>query len=237
MDEQEGGRRTGPVPDLESDTGGDRDAQGLDAANLLLVPVILLAMACAYVLGTFPSADLAARLALGHKAEIRTMGSGNPGAANVMGELGKKWGLFVLVLDIAKGAAACALGRWMGGGAAASAAGTAAVVGHCFPLWNGFRGGKGVATAGGQMLVTFPALIPVELAVVALGRRLRSRVYGLVCAVWVAGAVVWWAADLPNLWGPKPTGALLLGAAASSAVVLYRFATAPSIETVTTSAA
>jgi glycerol-3-phosphate acyltransferase PlsY len=189
------------------------------------------------VLGTFPSADLAAHLALGGKADIRAMGSGNPGAVNVMGQIGKKWGLFVLVLDVAKGVAACVLGRWMAGGAGASAAGSAAVIGHCFPLWNGFRGGKGVATAGGQIAATFPALIPVELVVVAAGRRLRSRVYGLVCAAWILGAAVWWAADWPNLWGAKPTGAMLLAAVVSSAVIQYRFASAKPVDNVTASAA
>jgi len=235
--EEKGGGLARPFARLEGYAVGDKDTQGLDAANLLLRPVMLLAVACAYVLGTFPSADLAARFALGHHAEIRDMGSGNPGAANVMGELGKGWGLFVLVLDIAKGVAACAVGRWMGGGAAASAAGTAAVIGHCFPLWNGFRGGKGVATAGGQMVTTFPALVPIAAVVALAGSRLRSRVYGLVCVAWVAGSALWWAADWPNLWGPKPTGALVLGAAASSAVVIYRFATASSVDSITTSAA
>ncbi|MBA3654827.1 MAG: glycerol-3-phosphate acyltransferase [Actinobacteria bacterium] len=190
--------------------------------------MIVLALACGYVLGTLPSADLAARLALGHEADIRSMGSGNPGAVNALGQLGRSWGAFVLVLDIAKGIAACALARWMAGDGAANAAGTAAVIGHCFPMWNGFRGGKGVATAGGQMLATFPALIPVELVVVAVARNLRSRVYGLVCAVWAVGAALWWAARLPNLWGPEPRGALFFSAVATSAVILYRFATAPS---------
>jgi glycerol-3-phosphate acyltransferase PlsY len=202
-----------------------------------LVPVILLAVACAYVLGTFPSADLAARFAVGHHADIREMGSGNPGAANVMGELGKGWGAFVLVLDIAKGVAACALGRWMAAGAGASASGTFAVIGHCFPLWNGFRGGKGVATAGGQILATFPAVVPIEIVVAVLGRNLRSRMYGLVCAVWVISAGLWWAGGFPNLWGPKPTVALLLSATVSGAVILYRFATAPTPEDVEPSAA
>lgn len=187
---------------------------------------MLLAVACAYVLGTFPSADLAARFALGRHGDIRSMGTGNPGAANVMGELGKGWGAFVLVLDVAKGVAACLLGDWMGSGAAASAAGTAAVVGHCFPLWNSLHGGKGVATAGGQLLVTFPAAIPLQLVVALVFKQRRSRVYGVVCATWVAAAALWWVGDLPNLWGPEPTGALLLGAMGTSAVILYRFKTA-----------
>ena len=188
--------------------------------------VMLLAVACGYVLGTFPSADLAAKFATGGARDIRTMGSGNPGAVNVMGELGKGWGAFVLLLDIAKGVAACVVARWMADGAAANAAGTAAVIGHCFPLWNGFRGGKGVATAGGQMLMTFPAVLPVQLVVLALGRNLRSRIYGAVCVVWVAAAAVWWAASLPNAWGPEPGPALPIAAAISTAVILYRFAAA-----------
>ena len=157
-----------PLADRERHAGRYGNARGFDVANLLLTAVMALAVACAYVLGTFPSADLAAHLALGRKADIRAMGSGNPGAANVMTQLGKKWGLFVLVLDVAKGAAACAAGRWMAGGAGASAAGSAAVIGHCFPLWNGFRGGKGVATGAGQVLMTFPAYFPINLAITLL---------------------------------------------------------------------
>src|SRR5262249_32681244 len=112
---------------------------------------------------------------------------------------------------------------WIAPGAGASAAGSAAVIGHCFPLWNGFRGGKGVATAGGQILVTFPVFIPIG-ALVAYGfRHLRSRVYGIVCVGWVATAVIWWVSSLPNVWGPDVTGAILLAAAVSSAVIVYRF--------------
>lgn len=178
------------------------------------------------MLGTFPSADLAAHLATGGKGDIRAMGSGNPGAVNVMGELGRTWGVLVLLLDVAKGVAACAIGRWLAGGDAASAAGTAAVVGHCFPLWNGFRGGKGVATGAGQILTTFPGIVPVQIVGALVGRRLRSGLYSVICAIWVAGAAVWWATDLPNLWGPEPGAALLIAALASSAVILYRFAAA-----------
>lgn len=193
-----------------------------------------LAVACGYVLGTFPSADIAARLAVGRHADIRTMGSGNPGAVNVTGQLGKRWGVSVLLLDIGKAALACALGRWLAGGPAASMAGTAAVIGHCFPLWNGFRGGKGVAAAGGQLAMTFPAFLPVEAVIAVLGRRLRSRMYGLVCAAWVLGAAVWWAGHLWNAWGPRPSAALFLGAVASSAVILYRFRAAAQLESADT---
>lgn len=193
--------------------------------------VLILAVAVGYVFGTFPSADIAAHLATGGEHDIRTLGSGNPGAANVRGQLGTKWGLFVLVLDVAKGALACAIGRWMVDPNAGSIAGTAAVVGHCFPLWNGFRGGKGVAAGVGQVLATFPIFFPIDgaLAIVTSRRSWRQRAFAataITSAAWVGGAALWWAFDLPNLWGPKPNGALVASAAASSLVILYRFATA-----------
>ena len=211
---------------MKRDVGSNGDTPGLDTSNLLLAAVFALAVACGYVLGTFPSADIAARLAVGSHADIRSMGSGNPGAVNVTGELGKFWGAFVLILDIGKAAAACALARWLAGGPAASMAGTAAVVGHCFPLWNGFRGGKGVACAGGQLAMTFPVFVPVEAVIAVLGRKLRSRMYGLVCIAWVLGTAIWWAGHFWNAWGPRPSAALFFGAVASSAVILYRFRTA-----------
>ena len=96
-------------------------------------------------------------------------------------------------------------------------------------MWNGFRGGKGVAASVGQCLATFPAYFPVDLAVAGLtsaSPRWRRRAYAataVASACWVAGGVVWWRRGWPNLWGPAPTPALPLAAAASSAVILDRF--------------
>ena len=181
-----------------------------------------------YAVGTFPNADIAARLATGGATDLRRAGTGNPGAANAMSVLGKKWGIGVMVADIGKGAAACTAGRRIAGGTGAHVAGTAAVVGHCLPVWNGFRGGKGVAAGVGQCAATFPAALPVNLAVAAVSAvpkwRSRSRattVVGLL--TWVAAAVVWWRRKLPNGWGPAPTAALPAAAAASSGVILWRF--------------
>lgn len=185
-----------------------------------------------YALGTVPSADIASRLATGGAVDLRATGSGNPGAANAMGVLGKKWGLAVMAVDIAKGAAASAAGRRIAGTNGAHLAGTAAVVGHCLPAWNGFKGGKGVATGVGQCAMTFPVFAPIDLAVAAASAvpkwRTRTRASTTVgLLAWVAGAVVWWRKKLPNAWGPPPTAALPAAAAASSAVILWRFSRVP----------
>ncbi len=185
-----------------------------------------------YLAGTIPSADLVARTASGGSIDLRTTGSGNPGGANAVRVLGRRWGYAVMAADIAKGALACAAGRGIAGDLGAHIAGTSAVVGHCYPVWTRFRGGKGVAAGVGQCLATFPAYLPIDLAVAAASSTsaaLKSRALAATAAAsvgWVAGGVLWWRRGWPNWWGPRPTAALPLAAAASSAVILYRFATA-----------
>ena len=184
-----------------------------------------------YALGGLPSADVAARLATGGGTDLRTAGSGNPGAVNAMKVLGGGWGTAVLAADITKGAAACAVGRAVAGGTGAHLGGTAAVVGHCFPAASGFKGGKGVAASVGQCLATFPAHVPVDLSVAALSstgpwRRRALMATVLSSVAWIGGAVLWWRRGWPNLWGPRPSAALPAAAVTSSAVILYRFATA-----------
>jgi glycerol-3-phosphate acyltransferase PlsY len=181
-----------------------------------------------YALGTLPSSDLAARLAAPGR-DPRSLGTRNPGAANALVVLGKGWGYTIMGLDIAKGALACAVGRRVAGDRGAHVSGTAAVIGHCFPAWNRFRGGKGVAVSLGQCLATFPAYVPIDLAVAAVtvsGRwRYRTRAATTVASLaWVAAALVWWRRGWANAWAPRPSGALPAAAAASTAVILYRFA-------------
>lgn len=184
-----------------------------------------------YLLGTLPSADIAARLA-GAEAALRSSGSKNPGAANAITLLGPRWGYAVLAADIAKGAAASGIGRRAAGDLGAHVGGTAAVLGHCWPATNGFRGGKGVAASAGQCLVTFPAYFPIDLAVAGLtsaSTRWRHRALAAIAVAslcWVASGVLWWRRGLPNAWGPKPTAALPTAAAVSSALIMHRFALA-----------
>jgi acyl phosphate:glycerol-3-phosphate acyltransferase len=126
----------------------------------------------AYLLGTFPSAEVVARAS---GVDITTAGSGNPGASNVTRVLGWRKGVLVFVLDAAKGAIAALVGLWAGGWdggpadprVAGYALGAAAIVGHVFPVTRRFRGGKGVATGSGVMVVLQPAVV-AALAVVWL---------------------------------------------------------------------
>lgn len=184
-----------------------------------------------YLAGTIPSADLAARWATGGNVDLRQAGSGNPGGANAGAVLGARWGYAVMAADIAKGAAACRVGGRLGGATGAHVGGTAAVAGHCFPLWSGFRGGKGVACSVGQCLATFPAYFPLDIAVATLTatgpwRRRAFAATAVASTTWVLAGLLWWRRRLPNAWGPEPGPGLSLAAAASSGLVLYRFATA-----------
>lgn len=190
---------------------------------------LLLSAGVGYLVGGLPTGDAAARLATRGTTDLRTAGSGNPGAANAIAVLGKGWGTGVLIADIGKGLVGCALGRRLAGDNGAHVGGTAAVIGHCFPAWTGLRGGKGVAPSCGQCLATFPAYFPVDLAVawaVAKWRRRALPATAVASSVWVAAGVLWWRRGWPNAWGPKPTAALPAAAAVTSSVVLWRFAAA-----------
>jgi glycerol-3-phosphate acyltransferase PlsY len=112
-----------------------------------------------YLLGSIPFGILVAKLF--GAADVRRSGSGNIGATNVARTVGPLAGILTLLLDAAKGSAAVWLAaRWMGGEALAMVlAGLFAMLGHCFPIWLRFRGGKGVATAAGVFLALCPAAV------------------------------------------------------------------------------
>jgi acyl phosphate:glycerol-3-phosphate acyltransferase len=126
---------------------------GIEVA--LLVPV-------AYFLGTFPSAALVARR---RGVDVNAEGSGNPGASNTFRLLGWKAGALVFGLDVLKGALAAGIGLAVDGHRGAYVLGVAAILGHMLPVTRRFKGGRGVATGGGVMLVLFPVL---TLAMTAL---------------------------------------------------------------------
>ncbi|NNE11271.1 MAG: glycerol-3-phosphate acyltransferase [Ilumatobacter sp.] len=197
-----------------------------------MIKRLAVASAVGYLVGTFPTADLVARRATQGRVDLRSAGSGNPGSANALNVLGKKAGAQVLVGDIGKGALASGLGAVVAGPAGAHLAGTSAVAGHCYPVWNGFRGGKGVATSVGQCLATFPAYFPIDVAVAAAtaaNPRWKQRAFAATLAssiCWVVGGFVWWLRGSRNLWGPRPTVLLPLASAASSAIIVQRFVAA-----------
>ena len=193
---------------------------------------LILAAAGGYLLGTVPSADIAARVATGGDVDLRSSGSRNPGGVNAIRLLGNTPGRAVIVADVAKGYAACACGHLAGGDVGAHVAGVGAVVGHCYPVWTRFAGGKGVATSFGQCLYTFPAFAPVQLGVAVAATRIphvRQRALvsaGAASAAWLTASVLWWKRGLSNSWGPSPTVALPVATAATVLVVGSAFARA-----------
>lgn len=108
-----------------------------------------IALVIGYLLGSIDSGVIVPRL-MG--IDIYAHGSGNPGASNVMRTLGKRAGAAVMLSDAAKGALAAFVGTWMMSDVVGFWAALAAVVGHVFPVWHRFRGGRGVATAIGAVL-------------------------------------------------------------------------------------
>lgn len=125
------------------------------------------AIISAYLIGSIPFALVLARTWGG--ADLRAVGSGNLGAANVMRASGVAAGVLVALLDMAKGAVSVWIAERVGAGAALpAAAGVAAIVGHIYPVWLKFRGGKGVATACGVFSMLTPLALPPALAIFAV---------------------------------------------------------------------
>lgn len=180
-----------------------------------------------YLLGTAPSAVVASRLVGG--VDPRRSGTGNPGAANVAATNGKALGLAVLVADVGKAALAAGFAGRLLGPQGRHLGSVAAVVGHCHPVWSGFRGGKGVATSVGQVAMTFPAYTPIDAAVAVATAAVPSvaadaeRTVAVSSAAWTLAATLVWRRGWANPGGPTPTVWLPLAAAASSAIILGRF--------------
>ncbi len=127
----------------------------------------ILSIIIGYLLGSIPTAYIVSRIKKG--IDIRTVGSGNMGGANVMRQIGTHEGVFVGLIDVAKGAGAIFIAQtlniselWIFG------TGFAALVGHNFPVFAGFKGGRGSATIIGIFLVLAPEAILVTLVVVAI---------------------------------------------------------------------
>ncbi len=128
---------------------------------------IAIAIIGSYLLGSIPSAYIAGRLRKG--IDIRQVGSRNMGAMNVFYKVGIVSGLSVLAVDIGKGAAAVALARWLGVPVIVEIlSGATAVIGHGFPVWLKFRGGRGGATLIGVLVFLMPWGIPIGLAIFGL---------------------------------------------------------------------
>ncbi|EAR50382.1 hypothetical protein OG2516_16736 [Oceanicola granulosus HTCC2516] len=145
-----------------------------------------------YLLGSVPFGLLITRrLGLG---DLRAIGSGNIGATNVLRTGDKRAAAATLLLDGSKAAVAVLLARALSGPDAAQAAGLAAFVGHCFPVWLNFRGGKGVATFFGLLLaLAWPVGLAAAATWLAAAALLR---YSSLAALLAAGLAPLWAALL-----------------------------------------
>jgi glycerol-3-phosphate acyltransferase PlsY len=128
--------------------------------------MIAAVIAAAYLIGSIPFALILSRR---WGADLRRVGSGNLGAANVMRASGVSAGVLVAALDMAKGAVSVWIAARVSDGAELpAAAGLAAILGHIYPIWLRFRGGKGVATACGVFSMLTPLAVPPALALFAV---------------------------------------------------------------------
>jgi glycerol-3-phosphate acyltransferase PlsY len=175
--------------------------------------MLFLGIAVAYLIGSIPFALLLARW--WGVRDLHRVGSGNIGAANVLRSSGVKAGIVAAALDISKGAAGVMLaGRMTGGDHISAVAGLAAVVGHIYPVWLRFRGGKGVATACGAFGVLAPLAVPPALA-------------AFVVATWATryisvGSVAATLVLPPVAYVTGSSGAVVASACATATLIVFR---------------
>ena len=171
-----------------------------------MLPAILVG----YAVGSLPIGYLVAQRAGG--VDLRLVGSGNVGATNVYRSTNLMMAITVMIADMSKGAAAVLLAG--GGGENAVAAGVAAVIGHIYPVWLRFRGGKGVATASGVFAVLSPLPTVVAAAAFAITvARSRFVSLGSIVATILLPIVEW---IMPG------RRAVDIGATIVAALILFR---------------
>lgn len=182
--------------------------------------VMLLGLTAAYLVGSIDFAVIVGRI---HGVNIHEEGSGNPGVSNVLRTLGRVPAAFVFVGDTLKGTIGAAMGTiaafYAFGevdlvGPWAWAAGFCAVLGHCYPLFHRFRGGKGVATGGGVLLFTVPLVALIDIAIWAIIVKL-TRTASI-------GSLVLVVITIPLLVWSGVTGAALIWAALIILLIVWR---------------
>jgi len=163
----------------------------------ITLPIALAALVFGYLLGSIPFGLILTRAAgLG---DIRSIGSGNIGATNVLRTGNKKLAAATLLLDALKATAAALIARYFLGEEAGLIAGFAAFLGHLFPIWLGFKGGKGVATYIGTLLGVAPLMVLVFAAIWLSVAKLSkySSLSALVATLVIP--VVLWFIDEPKI--------------------------------------
>ena len=154
--------------------------------------IYLIAIIVSYLLGSVPMGLILTKLA--GKGDLRQVGSGNIGATNVMRVGGLRMAGLVWLLDMAKAIAAVFVGKYVAGDAFGAWCGFAAIVGHCYPVWLRFKGGKGISSLFGVVLAVSPlsfAVCGIEWLMVALMSGMSS--FGAVivfCLIPVLGFAI-----------------------------------------------
>jgi glycerol-3-phosphate acyltransferase PlsY len=167
----------------------------------------------AYVAGSIPFALILARRS--GAGDLRQIGSGNLGAANVLRASGVRVGVLVALLDIGKGALSVLVAqRFAATPADPAVAGLAAIVGHIYPIWLRFRGGKGVATACGVFSVLTPAAVPPALVLFVAGAWMTRHVS--------VGSMLATAALPPIAYAVEGLTPAVAAAFAAAALILFR---------------
>ena len=151
----------------------------------------IIAVIIGYLLGSIPFAYIAGRLRKG--VDVRQIGGGNMGALNTMREIGVTVGFAVLAADIAKGLVAVLTAQWLGLSLIwVFVVGFAAVVGHNWPIFVGFRGGKGAATTMGVLLALSPHEFAISFAIIALIIVITSNVrLGIIVGLAFLPLIIW----------------------------------------------
>jgi glycerol-3-phosphate acyltransferase PlsY len=154
------------------------------------VLAVLAAFVASYLLGAIPSGLLVGRLMRG--VDVRRHGSGSTGATNVLRTIGWRGAAVVTIMDVGKGALAMLLGGYLAGVPGQVAAGVAVLAGHNWPVWGGFRGGRGVMPAMGASFVIVPVaavagtLIGVTVILASRYVSLGSLMGTVVCCGTIA---------------------------------------------------
>lgn len=171
-----------------------------------------LAVGCAYLLGSLPFGYILGLLF--KRIDIRTFGSGNIGTTNVIRLLGWRGGLLVFILDAAKGAGAVLLARALTPDTAFHlAAAFAALLGHCFPVFLGFRGGKGAATGIGVLfpLAGWLAALLLLIFAVVIGATRYVSLGSMIGALSLPFFFYFFGYDAPYIYFGAATALLLIG--------------------------
>jgi acyl phosphate:glycerol-3-phosphate acyltransferase len=167
----------------------------------------------AYLIGSVPFALVIAKR--WGAPDLRRVGSGNLGAANVLRTSGVTAGVLVALLDVGKGAAGVLLASRLDGSTATPAvAGLAAIVGHIYPIWLRFRGGKGVATACGVFAALAPVALPIALAVFLVSAWITRYIS--------VGSVLASAALPPIAYVMGAPMPIVVAAAGAAALIVFR---------------